>query len=453
VLTANPRARTLVAEATPRQIARIASLAETIRISTDAVVVTQQASTFTDGVTLRNTLGLRPGGGIVSGGSSYAGDKIVVAVLDSGMQPSKDIEKDRILAFYDVTVTGAVKTASPSDPYGHGTHVAGLIGGSGDLSSDRFEGAASKARFVGYKVLDGTGAGYTSHVIAAIDHAVANRQRFGIRVMNLSLGHPVMEPAATDPLVQAVERAVRAGIIVVVSAGNVGVDPASGRAGYGGITSPGNAPSAITVGALDINRTEGRGDDFVQTYSSRGPTWYDAFSKPDLVAPGHRLVGSAAQKALLYMAYPELRVAAAGEKDKHASYLRLSGTSMAAAVTTGVIAAGLDAIDPSRSTWTPSALTPFDTVGGRSMAWSQQIIWGDHTIWGDQIVWGNQNIWGTQIVWGNSDQIIWGNNDQIVWGNSDQIIWGDSTVWDNQGSGAGISCGATAASACAPPTA
>jgi serine protease AprX len=99
-------------------------------------------------------------------------------------------------------------------------------------------------------------------------------------VLNLSLGHPIYEPAATDPLVQAVERAVAAGIVVVTSAGNEGTNRVTGQVGYAGITSPGNAPSAITVGAVDTRNTTTRLDDQVPSFSSRGPTWYDAYAKP-----------------------------------------------------------------------------------------------------------------------------------------------------------------------------
>jgi serine protease AprX len=83
----------------------------------------------------------------------------------------------------------------------------------------------------------------------------------------LSLGHPILEPSASDPLVQAVEAASRAGIVVVASAGNFGVD-ANGQPGYAGISSPGDAPSAITVGSVDIKGTISRNDDGVAPYSS-----------------------------------------------------------------------------------------------------------------------------------------------------------------------------------------
>ena len=322
---------------TAAELAELASDDAVLTVSEDAAVGGQQ--TFTDGPLLRASLGLLPGGGLASGGSSWAGDKIVVAVIDSGIQPSKDIDASRIVAFYDFT-RGGIR-ALPYDDYGHGTHVAGLIGGSGDLSSDRFEGAASKARFVGYKVLDRTGAGRTSDVIAAIEHAVINRRLLGIKVLNLSLGHPIYESAATDPLVRAVERASAAGLVVVVSAGNNGERPGTGLPGYGGITSPANAPSAITVGAIDTRGTPERADDGVQVFSSRGPSWVDGYAKPDVVAPGYRMVGSAATKSTLFLGNPSLRVA--GNSTASPEYLRLSGTSMSAAVTTGIVAVMMEA--------------------------------------------------------------------------------------------------------------
>src|SRR6185312_9230090 len=175
-----------------------------------------------------------------------------VAVIDSGLEMSAEFQY-RVTAFYDFT-NGGFAAKAPFDDYGHGTHVAGIIGGSGALSTNAaYHGLAPKVKFVILKVLDKNGAGYTSDVIRAVDFAVANKAALGIDIINLSLGHPIYEPAATDPLDQAVERATRAGIVVVAAAGNYGKNPDTGEFGYGGITSPGNAPSAITVGAV---RTE-----------------------------------------------------------------------------------------------------------------------------------------------------------------------------------------------------
>jgi serine protease AprX len=185
-----------------------------------------KAPTTTDGYTLpawfdsqalRSTLGVEIG---------ESGADVGIALIDSGISPSPDLE-GRIAAFYDFTKGGIA--ATPSDEYGHGTHIAGLIAGSGKLSEYNYVGIALGARLIGLKVLDSEGQGYTSDVLAAIDFAVANREMLRIDVINLSLGHPIFEPAASDPLVQAVERAAAAGIIVVVSAGNNGYNPDTGE--------------------------------------------------------------------------------------------------------------------------------------------------------------------------------------------------------------------------------
>ena len=145
-----------------------------------------------------------------------------VAVIDSGVAASDDL---RITASYDFR-TGVAVQAAPYDGYGHGTHVAGLIASSGSHSKGYYQGVAPGARIISLRVLDSNGSGYTSNVIKAVEFAVANRTSLGIHVINLSLGHPIYEPAANDPLVLAVESAVRAGIVVVVSAGNNGQDDA-----------------------------------------------------------------------------------------------------------------------------------------------------------------------------------------------------------------------------------
>src|SRR5207302_8882907 len=156
----------------------------------------------------------------------------------------------------------------------------GLVGSSGMLSDYGFQGVAPSVRLVGLKVLDGTGAGSTSDVIAALQFVTANKNQLNVQIVNMSLGHPIFAPAADDPLVQAVQAATAAGLIVVTSAGNVGRNPTTGAVGYGGFTSPCNAPSAICVGAANTYQTEARSDDVVAPYSSRGPSWYDGYAKP-----------------------------------------------------------------------------------------------------------------------------------------------------------------------------
>src|SRR5262249_215846 len=192
-----------------------------------------------------------------------------------------------------------------------------------------FQGVAPNARIISLQALDANGAGLTSTVIAALQFATTNKQALGIDIVNLSLGHPIYEPAATDPLVQAVEAAVRAGLAVVPAPGNNGLRSDTGLPGYAGVLCPGNAPSAITVGAVDTANTSSRLDDIVAPYSSRGPTWYDGLAKPDLVAPGQRLVSAAAPDSTLYNALPDNRIAINGGMLK---VFRLSGTRMATAV-------------------------------------------------------------------------------------------------------------------------
>jgi subtilisin family serine protease len=132
--------------------------------------------------------------------SAFTGYGIGVAVIDSGIEPGVDFDS-RITAFYDFT-RGGIKAVAPHDDYGHGTHVAGLVG-------SEYVGVAPYVRLIGLKVLDHKGQGTTDNVVRAIEFAVANRYVLGINLLNLSLGHPIYEAAATDPLVQAVEHAAR----------------------------------------------------------------------------------------------------------------------------------------------------------------------------------------------------------------------------------------------------
>ena len=361
---------------------------------------------------------------------TYTGKNIGVAVVDSGLVVSADLDD---AASYDFTTGKTVKTG-PKDAFGHGTHVSGLVASTGSTTGGLYQGIAPGARLIVLKALDSTGVGYTSNVINAINFAVANKATLGIDVINLSLGHPIYEPAGTDPLVAAVERAVAEGIVVVVSAGNFGGDPVTREVGYAGITSPGNAPSAITVGALETYQTVARGDDAVAWYSSRGPTWYDGYQKPDIVAPGSHLASDVSSGSALINEYPRGVLKTSGT----CKLMRLSGTSMAAGVVSGIVATMLEAsqtshpggqltpnavkailqytafempgedvltqgagavnaagaqamarsIDPTAplgAGWLTTQLVPYTTVDGTPHAWGQRVIWGDRVIWGNQI--------------------------------------------------------------------
>ncbi len=273
-------------------------------------------------------------GGLLGLGAvpGVTGTGVGVAVVDSGISPHRAL-LNKVVA----NVSFVTGDPSVSDAFGHGTHVAGIIAGTASaaagVTSAYGGGLAPGAQLINVRVIGASGAGYTSDVIAGIDWVIANRRAYNIRILNLSLGHPVMEPAATDPLDQAVARAAEAGIFVVAAAGNAGQTD-DGVPILGGITSPGNSPYATTVGAVTTWDTVERGDDTVATYSSRGPTKYDLAVKPDLVAPGTRIVSTEASGSYIASEYPILHRAGSGTN----AYMQLSGTSMAAPMVSGAAA-------------------------------------------------------------------------------------------------------------------
>ena len=264
--------------------------------------------------------------------AAVTGQGIGVAVLDSGISPHSALAS-KVVA----NVSFVSGDPSVSDVYGHGTHVAGIIAGNTTAAAKVTPlyagGIAPGANLINVRVLGPDGTGQTSDVIAGLEWVIANRAKYNIRIVNLSLGHPVTEPSATDPLCETVADAVNAGIVVVAAAGNSGKTP-DGRMVLGSIASPGNSPYALTVGALNTWGTTDRRDDSVTTYSSRGPTRYDMLVKPDVAAPGNKIVSLQANGAYLPTIYPSLHKAGSGTN----AYMLLSGTSMAAPMVSGAVA-------------------------------------------------------------------------------------------------------------------
>jgi serine protease AprX len=266
------------------------------------------------------------------------GRSVGVAIVDSGIATTHHALANKVVA----EVSLLLDDPTPLDRFGHGTHIAGIVAGQGNAAAgitDRYQGGiAPGAHLISVKVLGRDGSGRTSDVIAGLDWVIAHKAQYGIRIVNLSLGHPVTEPSLTDPLNASVVRAVASGILVVASAGNQGRD-AEGRQVLGSITSPGNSPHAVTAGATNTWDTIARSDDTVTTYSSRGPTKYEFATKPDVVAPGNKIVSLEAANSFLAQTYPGERVAGNGSN----AYRRMSGTSMAAGMVSGAAALILEA--------------------------------------------------------------------------------------------------------------
>jgi serine protease AprX len=269
------------------------------------------------------------------------GRGVGVAVLDTGIAGGlKDFKaadgSSRVIAS---AVTNPDATTA-EDLYGHGTHVAGLVAGDGrglgasDPRYGRYMGTAPAANLISVKVSDDNGNATLIDVIAGLQFVVDHRAAYNIRVVNLSLDSTVAGSYRTDPLDAAAEAAWRRGIVVVAAAGNLGT--AADAVSY----APGNDPYVITVGAVDEQGTAAVADDTVASWSSRGRT-QDGFAKPDVLAPGAHIVGPLAPGSDFAAECPSCIV------DR--SYIRLSGTSMAAPIVAGIVADVLS-VHPN---WTP----------------------------------------------------------------------------------------------------
>lgn len=204
---------------------------------------------------------------------NLTGSGIGVAVLDTGIYPHIDFD-NRIAAFQDF-LTGRKR---PYDDNGHGTHVAGLIGGSGKGSGGKYAGIAPGCHIIGAKILDKRGNGMMKDVLEALQWVRDNKEKYGIRIINISVGTVNNSGKTGERLVRGVEEAWDDGLIVVTAAGNMGPSP-------GTITAPGVSRKVITVGSSDLL-------DEKNGISGAGPT-PDCICKPDIVTPGSRIISCA----------------------------------------------------------------------------------------------------------------------------------------------------------------
>ena len=248
------------------------------------------------------------------------GRGITIAILDTGVASVADLTlpNNRILAFKDI-VNGK---STPYDDNGHGTHVAGIAGGNGLRSNGKYMGIAPECNIVAVKVLDKYGRGNSADALAGIQWVLDNKEKYNIRIANLSVGTP--ESNNKDPLVRAVEILWDNGIVVNVAAGNNGPKPST-------ITSPGISRKIITVGAVDDHKEVHIWGNNLVNFSGRGPT-SECIIKPDIVAPGSNIVSCLTPTPIKSeQSDTEIKVI-----QKH--YMELSGTSMATPIVSGAIA-------------------------------------------------------------------------------------------------------------------
>jgi serine protease AprX len=445
------------------------------------------------------------GADLATSSFGVTGAGVGIAVIDSGVGSYDDLKGGGLLGALSSRVVYSatlLPQGNAADQYGHGSHVAGIIAGNGTDSTGLLynytvRGIAPNANIISLKVLDGTGTGTDSAVIAAIQRAISLKSQYNIRVINLSLGRPVSASYQNDPLCLAVQQAWQAGIVVVVAAGNGGRDNSLGTNGYGTITAPGNSPYVITVGAMNTNGTLTPTDDKIASYSSKGPTSIDHIVKPDLVAPGNRIVSLRDVGSTLDTTYSSNQAATSVYStlggNVAGSYYVLSGTSMATPMVSGAAALMIQhnpaltpdqikarlmktatkfapgytsATDPvTKVTYIdendiftigagyldiPAALGNTDVFTGSAMSPTAAFNTSTNSVsleptallavWGTGTVSANLAVWGTTTVWGSS---VFVNGSLAVWGTG--AVWGTLAVWGTSTPGACLAVWGTGA--------
>jgi serine protease AprX len=335
------------------------------------------------------------------------GEGVTVAVIDSGIAKVADFNvkvkggsPSRILR----QMSFSPDSTTVNDVYGHGTHVAGIIGGNGKISRGDIIGVAPKVNLVSLKISDEQGMAYESDTVAAMQWVLENKETFNIRVVNLSVNSTMEQSYHTSPMNAAAEILWFNSIVVVASAGNNEVG-----SGLDSInTAPANDPFIITVGASDEGQTPDKGDDIVAVYSAHGTTT-DGYGKPDIIAPGQDIISLLSLNSTWSYEHP-LRVLGNGD------YFRLSGTSMAAPMVTGAAALLLQ---------DEPELTP-DQVKYRLMYTGSQIDGGD----GDSNIYAYLDVLAT-VTGTTTESANTGNEvSALLTTGSEPINWG-SVNWNS----------------------
>ncbi len=243
------------------------------------------------------------------------GKNVTIAVLDTGIALHPDFDT-RIIAYKDFIH----HQNRIYDDAAHGTHVSGIIAGSGLLSGGKYCGIAPGAKLVVGKILDEKGNGSIQNMIDGVNWVIENKEKYDIRILNISIGTDQEDESVIRSIVNCVERAWNAGIVVITAAGNKGPEPMS-------ISPIGASNMVITVGCHDGGYF-GNKENLCENYSGRGPTRY-AVKKPDIVAPGTEIISCNGEFTRIRNQYFN-------------AYSVKSGTSMATPIVAGACALYLE---------------------------------------------------------------------------------------------------------------
>ena len=348
------------------------------------------------------------------------GKGLTVAVMDSGVYSTGDLAgSSYVKRVINVNFNKGYHDAT--DRYGHGTFVASIVAGDGTKSGGKHIGVAPKARILNIRVSDDQGMSTESDVIAGLQWIYKNKDKYNIRVLNLSLNSSVAQSYHTSPLDAACEILWFNGIVVAVSAGNNGTAT---------LFPPANDPFVITVGATDDRGTAALSDDVVASFSAYGTT-EAGFPKPDLVAPGKNIIAFMPGNKGLTIS----KLHPANKVDDN--YFRMSGTSMSAPMVSGAVALLLQdepGLTPDQVKYRLKATANKSWPGYNATMAGTGYLDIYAAVMGATTQAANTGITASHLLWTGAEPVTWGSVDwnSVDWNSVDwnSVDW-NSVDWNS----------------------